>query len=318
MMNALSLGCTSNAYNSLKKTLLTRKSLQIPSGQIMFISGNNAFLTKKEPLWETLESKSQSLPDRKSRKIGMAYRSYQYTFSFMTIVVKRILDDVQIQKEYWHARYKSDDPDQLRLPLTKRDRELLSQGIEIEDCLQLDIEDFFIHANILMDKVCKLACLFLGLEQNRSFSKHKSVLKKLQYTRDEEYREYVLRTDWYEQHLKNPRDDLIVHSPPLILGSSSSHEGLISVSKFTLDREGLFDTLRQLGNDYSQTVPELHSERNMFEICRLLVEHRSSLTKHDTGRLDYVLKQLGFSFPSIDRVSDEIFDYLAFVSYHRF
>ncbi len=283
--------------------------------QHYFLTNKNCFLkTKRNPLLDCTRSVVNSEEDEiHKKKIRLQYRSTDYAFSFIPIILKRILIDAKQVSKYYEIDYKINEPSSKKIP-SKKERYILSHGLEFKHQEYLDVADFFIHANILMDQIGKLVSLFLGLSNtSRSFSKHKSSFLKNDFG-NKKYKRYILNTNWYERLLKNPRDDLIVHPYPLLWTDAAVGGILVSVSRISLDKKSLAKQLDKLKLKYQGKITSLQSEISYQIILDLLLEKINELEKDDQHRITIIFKNWGRILPPLDKVSKHIFDYISFVS----
>ena len=94
------------------------------------------------------------------------------------------------------------------------------------DCIHLDTNCFLLNTRILMDRVAHLTTFFWEKISTKkmirkddkkkfySFEKLRNAIKKLSEDEiiDKDYVEYVrLKTDWFENDLRTPRNELVVH-----------------------------------------------------------------------------------------------------------
>ena len=149
----------------------------------------------------------------------------------------------------------------------------------------------------------------------RNFYKHKQRLKKEKLP-DKAYQNYVINTDWYEEYLKDPRDDLIVHPYPLIWTDAASGKILVSVTKIAADRKVLVKQLQKLRQEYMGTIPTLQMKIENYEILDIFLQYKESLKEKDRQRIDLIFKHWGRMLPSINEASEHIFKFITFISNH--
>lgn len=100
------------------------------------------------PLLELIGELRNRLDTEKFGKINMLLRSVHTTFLFLGEVWQRILDDVNLDQEYWPIYVDLYGPGALKREPTKEELRVLQEWGKHYFRLYLDIEDFFIHGNI--------------------------------------------------------------------------------------------------------------------------------------------------------------------------
>ena len=141
-----------------------------------FVSEENPFLKRKgNPLLSCTNKILEKLSNHDRRiEIINQYRSLNYTYFFIRTIIQRILEDAKLVNDALSARYNVDDPDDMNIVTSEREKQLAASYDEIRYAQFLDISDFFVYANILIDQIYRLCVLFLGIrDSTRNFYKHK-------------------------------------------------------------------------------------------------------------------------------------------------
>lgn len=273
-----------------------------------FLTDRNLFLVrKKNPLFECMVRVMKTIANENRRtNIKNRYRSFDYTYFFIPIILKRIQEDAKhVNSYYAKGNYYR----------TKEDITTLSEWKMVRCSEYLDVSSFFTHTAILMDEICKLAMLFLGNDEPRSFSKHKKSLEKDKNFSDKSYQDFVVKkTNWYESELKDVRDDLIIHTQPLDWTDSAVGDKLVSVSKVSRYPQALVTEAKKLVDRYSTKLDLI--EENYYSSLSWLTNNKNRLSTDDQLRLEIIIKKSGQILPSIDQVSKHVFDYISFISNH--
>lgn len=155
--------------------------------------------------------------ENKGKSELAAYNRFRAKLNHLSLIWKRLEDETITNESYINL-------------IVKRAKEGASIGVDEihrlsinSQFLSLDLEDFVIHARILMDRVAVLvAYLIEGPArslQHASFHKHRRFFldpKNIPYNPDEEYARYIWeQTGWFEIMLRDARDILIVHDNSL-------------------------------------------------------------------------------------------------------
>jgi|CXWL01.1.fsa_nt_gi hypothetical protein len=277
--------------------------------QYNFLTDKNPFLVrKKNPLLDCTVKVMKTVTNENRRiNIKNRYRSFDYTYFCIPIILKRIREDAKHVSFYYAKGY---------YYRSKKDVTTLSEWKMVRCSEYLDVSNFFIHTCILMDEMCKLAMLFLENNEPRSFSKHKKSLMTNENFSDKYYSGFVVKkTNWYESELKDIRDDLVVHTQPLDWTDSAVGDELISVSKVSRYPHTLVAETNKLVDKYS-TKLDFQIERNYYSSLSWLTNNKNRLSTDDQSRLEMIKKKSGQILPSIDQVSKQVFEYISFISNH--
>lgn len=192
----------------------------------------------------------------------------------------------------------------------------------IFDTLSLDLEDFFIHSRMLLDKIAYVTHLLFRDEPSlpyRSFNKHRDFFFKDEnnpWPPDEEYAKYIReKTDWFEKDLKDPRDDLIVHSA----GKGESLQ--MSENIIECHRIGILGPLREkLGNlfkKYKIPMSDLTVEGSPIEqALQVLENNKSLLDPKDLETLSKIKQKVGGKLPDIELLLKNLLVFLEFFGKH--
>lgn len=256
-------------------------------------------------------------------RFNVEYRSYRRTLEYLRLIYSRIKVDNKLHVSYNEASERllgapsAPSPTKLDLLIEKRWKE---QGV----CLYLDLDDFFIHSNILMDKVARIASVFLKIHPPRKFSDHRKFLRREQnipFRKDEDYARYIREnTSWFESDLKDVRDDLVIHEGAFwAVGTSWGKKGLLSVSKmspFEVKKRQL-NVLRGLRKKYWKILHGIDKvEDNLWVLLQFFEQNIDQIDEEDKSKVKAARQELGDRLPSVPKVADEIFDFLMFFSLH--
>lgn len=270
-------------------------------------------LTNKSTLLELarhLFEKYKSGPKRSA--FGMYYHSFQMTQSFLPEIWDRLLGDVRLEQEYWgieacinNAEYVGEE-----YTLTMDEKNILKEFAAHQHRSNLDVEDWFIHAHILMEKYAILFKLALELSdkntrevgkiKSKSFHEHlnffsichKGIL-------DEGYTSIIIGcSKWYSPEVKDVRDDLIIHEKIGRFWGTSTTPDSFSFSRFN-DPESLVESLYSLRNKYKKDNPVIQQENNVFNLLAFFETNESRIEANDSQRVKEIRKRHGRPIPDI-------------------
>ncbi len=283
-------------------------------------------MNEKNTLHETMQKLKNKREKEELRNLWLNYNSFKDTFSFLLIIWSRIQCDIRLINEkngleafYDCPRYEDEeDPGEP----TEDEKKQILEGHKHEKIVRLDIEDWFIHALILMDKFAKLARgIFFSIygeekkqEVNiipfRSFHKFKKYfLKNRNKFFDNEFPEIIDQyTEWFEPELRDIRDDLIQHESSFkIWGStfsSTKNEIYFSFSKFKP-----FHTPRKLHTLIERNknrFPQIMECYSILKILNIFDEHWSELDQVDRDLVTSIKQSHGSDIPDIIKLYRKI------------
>lgn len=277
----------------------------------------------RDPLVDLPRLARKKWPEERFVKFNVEYRSYRRTLEYLRLNYRRIEDDVELWKKYNDASGRLLGAPGAPRP-TKSDLLVGKRWKEQEFCLYLDLDDFFIHSNILMDKIARIASVFLEIRPPRSFSKHKKFLcreQNIPFRKDEDYARHIREnTSWFESDLKDVRDDLVVHEGAFwAVGTSWGRKGLLSASKmspFEVKKKQL-NVLRELKKKYRKTLHGIAKvEANLWVLLQFFEQNIDQIDEEDKSKVKAARQELGGRLPPVPKVADEIFDFLVFFGSH--
>lgn len=264
--------------------------------------------------------------------LNMFHRTFMMTFRFLPEIWNRILEDARLDVEYWKVYIDLYQPGVDERQPTVEELKILNTWRRHRFRLNLDIEDWFIHSYLLMDKFAKfvkrLTQLISKTPQelklandipDRSFEKHRKFYlnsKKQRQITDTGYAEIIRKnTTWYIKELKNIRDDLIQHETvPRFWGYNVSRNRM-RLSRFRHDPK-LLEILYELRDKYAPIYPQLEGERNFFTLFAFFEEHIGNLDDKDVKRVEHVRKSYGSRFPDIPKLYNKMSNFFCLVNKH--
>jgi len=203
-----------------------------------------------------------------AEKFHIARSDFLREWRFLEILWNRLQEDYRIFNE---SRSQIKDGNAKNFKHNVRIGRMLSHSLEY---IHLDTDCFIMNARILMDRVAYLTSLFwrkIAKKQFkwRSFKEHKDWFmspKNKPEILDKSYAAYIAQhTGWFENKLKDIRDDLIVHRKGSYIDMlKEEHAGTVVEGRVVFeDRNG------QVSVEYDmKQVPDLNEL--MDDICDFL------------------------------------------------
>ena len=296
------------------------------------LSGDFIKLNSKNTLSEIVEKFRGFISDENFGELSMLHRTFMMTFKFLPEIWNRIVEDVELEVSYGDIYADLYAPGGVEREPTGKELEILKAWRKYRYLLNLDVEDWFIHSFILMDKYAKLAKRLTRLfsqkpDESKLIDKipHKNFYRYKKYYLNTEnqrflgyskYTEIVRKnTDWYVKELKDVRDDLIQHENiPKFWGYSISRNK-IRLSRFRHSRR-LREKIEALKDKYKKVFPQLEGEKNFFKLMDFFEKNISHMDEKDITKLKDVKKMWGGRFPDIPKLFGKMSKFFSLVNDH--
>jgi len=289
-------------------------------------------LDEKNTLSEIMKKLRNHISTEEFGSLNMFHRTLMMTFAFLPEIWQRILEDAKLDTKYWEVYAELYHPDAEKREPTPEELEILNTWREHRFLLNLDVEDWFIHSYILMDKFAKFAKRLMQLISktpqelklvrripDRSFDKHRKFFLKSEnqgLITDTEYAEIIRKnTSWYVKELKNIRDDLIQHEIVPRFWAYCVSKDSPQLSRFRHNPK-LLEILYELRDKYTSAFPQIEGERNFFRLFSFFEKHIDELEDNDVKRVEHVRKLYGARFPDIPTLFDKMSDFFSLVNDH--
>lgn len=270
------------------------------------LNDKNTFLELARKLWNKYER------DATRSAFGMYLRSFQMTQSFLPEIWDRLLVDVRLEQDYWgvESRIHDAERDGEDYTLTEGEKKVLEEFSAHRERSSLDIEDWFIHAHVLLEKYAILFKLALMLSNKDSKEiekiKSKSLHQHLNFFRvchkgilDEGYTSITEDcSKWYFSEVKDVRDDLIIHEKIGRFWGSSTFRDSFSFSRFN-SPDSLVAPLYSLRDKYKKGNPIIENEENVFNLLTFFESNASRIEPTDLEKVKRIRKNYGRPFPDI-------------------
>lgn len=272
------------------------------------------------------------LSEKDFGSLNMHHRTFMMTLLFLPEIWNRIREDALLDVKYWEVYVVLYEPGADEREPSTQELEILDTWQKHRFRLNLDVEDWFIHSHILMDKFARFVKRLLQLISrtpqelelvkripHRSFAKHrKFFLKRKNRTleADPEYAEIIRKnTSWYVKDLKNIRDDLIQHEAVPRFWSYDVSRNRVRLSRFRPNPK-LLKVLYGLRDKYASTYPELEGEGNFFKLFSIFEEYSDGLDEDDVTKVERVRKSYGARFPDMPELFKKMSDFFSCVNDH--
>lgn len=256
-----------------------------------------------EKMYSRIDSKSVSL------QFGFAIASFCDKFDHLKLIHSRINEGIN----------------NIKIEMNNCERGDMFYGYGF-DTLSLDVEDFFIHSRILMDRITNLVNLFFGkdMKDYDSFYEHRKYFlepENIPWQIDEEYAKYIREeTSWFLD-LRNARDDSIVHPHKKGKGKSLALiKGKVQccITGYSSDKDQ--DKLKDLFEKYNMPVPDLRAMTPVDKALKILennnrLKHKDNESK-DNKRLSGIRQGIRGELPDIDSLLANILAFIAFFGEH--
>jgi len=266
--------------------------------------------------------------------LNMHHRDFMNTFSYLPIIWERIINEAQTYEKYWEIYVDLYAPGSEERKPTDEEKKILDEHHSNQLRLHLDYEDWFIHSSILLDKYVKFIVQLqksisldkmerhkLNQQKHRSFHQHKDLYcgtKNRSLITDKQYEKLIRNhTLWFEEELKNVRDDWIQHElVPKFWGYDiKPSKKIIRLMRFRHD-EKLFHELLALREKYAQQHKEIAKEENFFELLFWFEKQKDVLDKDDVTRVERVRRRFGGDFPDIPTLFNKMTQFFELVNNH--
>lgn len=258
------------------------------------------------------------------------FQKYHRKLEQLFIINNRIVDSLSIMIESFKIseimieNKKRLDRGENILDITSKVQKVNKKG-RPNALLLLDVEDFFLHARILMDYITHLTVFFFEDKphignQYASFNKHKKWLKNENPSGVPiEYKQYILeKTDWFDNVLTFIRDKYVRHDlhPRFLMFKKTKKDEISVVYGFLSLTEKQYDGLKKIEMKYADKIPSLKniSKSNVYEMVDFFNYNPTieSLLEEKDRNIITNIKIRGGEFPDIGNLMDQILYFLDF------
>ena len=289
-------------------------------------------LSEKYTFSEIVEYLREQLSRDAFGSLNMFYRTYMMTFIFLSEIWYRILGDAELDIKYWNIYVDLYQPGAVKRKPTAEEAEILEKWGKHKFMLNLDVEDWFIHSYILMDKFTRfIKRLFYSISQKpeerklvnriptKNFDKHRKFFiddSKKHLITDHKYAKIIRNnTTWYIKELKNIRDDLIQHpNVPKFWGYDVTPDR-VRLMRFR-HHPKLLEIMHSLRDKYESVYPEIKDEINFYPLLLFFEKQINDLEESDTKKITEVRKSFGAHFPDIPNLFKKMSKFFSLVNDH--
>lgn len=276
-------------------------------------------MNEKNTIHEAMEKLKSERKKEELKNLWLNYNSYKETFYFLLTIWSRIQNDVCIMVEkdelealYYRPRDKDEeDPGEP----TEDEITRISEGHKHELIVRLDVEDWFIHAHILMDKFAKLARgIFFSIYDKekkggvngiplRSFHKfQKYFLDDGCKFFDSEFPLIISQyTQWFEPELRDFRDDFIQHESSFKMWGSSLRSTRTDTS-FSFSKFKPYHVPEKIHTLIDRNItrfPQIKQCYSILQVLTIFDEHWKELNQEDRSLVTSIKQSYGGDIPDI-------------------
>jgi hypothetical protein len=247
--------------------------------------------------------------------------TFRTTQKFLLEIWNRILKDRALHEKYWDIYIDLYDPSGDERQPTQEEAQILDEYKDHQLLLNLDLEDWFLHAHILMEQFSRVTReIMIILAPKKETAKQlrginpKSLADHIDYfltgkgkCHDARYSELLREASkWYEIDLKDVRDDLIQHDATARLWSTSLSNGKLKVSKVLGASEKLLKELYELRDKNLGRFPFLKDDVNFFSLLEFFEKNISKLEHSDAEKVKNIRKKYGRQLPDIPELQSKM------------
>lgn len=288
-------------------------------------------LTNQNTLKETMDEIHKHFP-KDINEIWLSYFSFLTTYHFLPEIWSRIVVDIKLiaKNSDIEATYYSPYAEEGAVP-SPEEIKIMDEYKKHEDDIILDIEDWFLHSHILLDKFAKLNTKLFGLlacnpEEKKiadhipysGFNYFRDFFLKTEENIDKKYKLIIQQyTDWYIYEIKNIRDDLIQHEMmPKMWGSSmdSSTESVyFSYTRFR-NSEKTVKMMYDLRDKNAENYPQIKTIINFHQLLDFFEKKIEELDEDDKEEIKRIRKRRGNKIPDIIELYEKMATFFIYIN----
>lgn len=264
--------------------------------------------------------------------LNMFHRTFMMTFIFLSEIWDRILENAERDRKYWDIYVNLYQPGAVEREPTADEVEILKTWRKHKFRLNLDVEDWYIHSYILMDKFARFVRRLIQLISKtpeerklsnripfKNFDSHRKFYlnkNKQHLVTDKKYAEIINKnTKWYIKELKNIRDDLIQHPNVPKFWSYEVTENRIILGRFRHNEKHLI-SLCEIRDNYASVYPEIEGETNFLALLSFFEKMIDNLQESEIQKVKDIRKSFGADFPDISKLFSKMSEFFSLVNDH--
>ena len=267
----------------------------------------------KDNLYDMLKEKSEKI------SLQPDLMRYNRKFHQCNLIISRIIEN--------HAQFHILDEkvwefaDREEKILSDEEQALVSKHGRLSSLISFDVEDYFIHIQILIDR---LAVLIANQIKELPISKIKSFRDLINFIKTQnsqnELFDYLLKQEkWFKLLINIHRNKLIVHDNiSQMTGTKYSKNQIHSPIRLgrldSSNSKTIISTLNKIKENHVSDILELKNEVNIWKLLLICDYNAEKLTDPEVNEIINIHKNHGGEMPEIDLVNTKIQNFLDYVN----
>jgi len=277
-----------------------------------------------ELLNDSLSSELASLKFPNSPDLESNLTRYQRKKNQCNLIIRRVKENTNRFRIIDEKLWKLPDIERGSKHFDEEEIKLANLHSKIISEIGFDTEDYFIHTQILLDRLSSVIGCFLPdlpKDAKGKFIAHMRFLITHDCS-DLEYTEYVRKnTKWFNLLLNVHRNNLIVHDRVSVFSGTSFSKNKIPSPirlRFPESEESkrVIEQLNKIKANHIYHIGELHSEENIWKMLLLFDYNADKLSEDEIKTIIEIHKNFGGELPQIDKVNIKVQEFLDFVGSH--
>lgn len=189
--------------------------------------------------------------------------------------------------------------------------------------IALDTENYFIHTQILMDKIAILISDFMKITQTTEISGFRTLCQilKSQSTRDDLTKFVLLQQKWFILLINVHRNSVIIHDTiSSFTGMSHSKDKIPTPLRIAMPRnqesDKILKELNKIKQDHMEGIPKFKNENNIWELLLICDYNTDKLSDQEIKIVEKIHITHGGELPSIDFINKRIQKFLEQLSHY--
>lgn len=204
--------------------------------------------------------------------------------------------------------------------LSTRNNALMTQHGHLSSLISFDVENYFIHVQILMDR---LAVLIANHVEEVPRNKIKSFKELINFIKTHNFENKLLhhlleQEKWFKLLINIHRNNLIVHDNiSEMTGTKYSknkiHSPIRLVFPDSSNSKTIISALNKIKENHSG-IPEFQNEENIWTLLLICDYNAEKLTDIEINEIIKIHRTYGGEIPEIDKVNNKIQNLLYYVN----
>lgn len=201
--------------------------------------------------------------------------------------------------------------------LNDDEAEIFHKHGRLSSLLSLDVEDYFIHTQILMDRLAMIIASVsdkLSRKEITSFHKLTNFIKNNQLG-NELFCHILDAKKWFILLINVHRNNLVVHDTiSKMSGTKYSKDTFHRPNRLVFPEQDksmqIMETFQEIKNNHLSDIPEFTTESNMWELLLVCDYNAKKLTSKEIDLVRKIHQEIGGELPEIDKVNEKIQHFL--------